>query len=290
MMWKVLYVFLVLMTLPLNAKQHEVSICAIFQNEAPYLKEWIEYHKLLGVKHFWLYNNNSTDRYLKVLSPYIKKGEVELFDWPSPPDIDWTAYQMSAYNHCLIKARNKTKWLAVIDIDEFIVPMIYDNLPQLLKYYEGFGGLQIFWQFFGTSWVKKLPPDKTLVETLLLKAPKDFGSNYNFKSIVQPNCTSKILVHGAEYIPPWHEIFPHGTRGGAGQPINIDYIRINHYWTRTEDYFLQQKIPRRERLEGVRYTPERILQIFQEFNQEPDEAILRFVPALRNKLGLKSAQ
>lgn len=26
----------------------ELAICAIFKNEAPYLKEWIEFHRILG--------------------------------------------------------------------------------------------------------------------------------------------------------------------------------------------------------------------------------------------------
>ena len=29
-------------------KKYKVSICAIFKNEAPYLEEWIEYHKLVA--------------------------------------------------------------------------------------------------------------------------------------------------------------------------------------------------------------------------------------------------
>ena len=63
--------------------QYELSIGAIFQNEAPYLKEWIEFHKLVGVEHFYLFNNCSTDDYLAILQPYIESGEVDLFQWPT---------------------------------------------------------------------------------------------------------------------------------------------------------------------------------------------------------------
>ncbi len=34
-----------------------IVLSAVFQNEAPYLKEFIEFHKLMGVEHFFLYNN-----------------------------------------------------------------------------------------------------------------------------------------------------------------------------------------------------------------------------------------
>lgn len=261
--------------------------CAIFQDEAPYLKEWIEYHRLVGVEHFYLYNNNSKDNYAEVLRPYIRKNIVSLIHWPSPPTIDWTPYQVDAYNHCIAKVKNKTRWLAVIDIDEFIVPVTCDSLSALLKNYEGAGGLQIFWQFFGTSGVYEIPKNKTLIESLVMKAPKDDGINYNFKTICQPAVVSKFWVHGAEYHHPWFGLFPHGTRGGAHQPINVDIVRIQHYWTRDEKYFREKKIPRRERLlERTTYSEESIQSFIQGFNQEVDESALRFVPALRKRLGI----
>lgn len=36
------------------AFQHELSICALFQNDAKWLPEWIDFHQKQGVSHFWL--------------------------------------------------------------------------------------------------------------------------------------------------------------------------------------------------------------------------------------------
>ena len=45
---------------------YDLSVCAIFKDEASYLKEWIEYHKLVGVQHFYLYENeNESDDFLR---------------------------------------------------------------------------------------------------------------------------------------------------------------------------------------------------------------------------------
>ena len=52
------------------------AICAIIKNKAPYLKEWIEYHKLKGIKKFLLYDNESEDNTYKILESYILKGTV----------------------------------------------------------------------------------------------------------------------------------------------------------------------------------------------------------------------
>ena len=38
-----------------------LAICAIFRDEAPFLDEWIAFHRLMGVEHFFLYDNGSVD-------------------------------------------------------------------------------------------------------------------------------------------------------------------------------------------------------------------------------------
>ena len=48
-----------------------LSITAVLQNEAPYIKEWIEYHRLVGVERFYIYDNESTDNVKEILKPYI---------------------------------------------------------------------------------------------------------------------------------------------------------------------------------------------------------------------------
>lgn len=266
-----------------QAKEY-LSVCAIFQDEAPYLREWIEYHRLMGAEHFYLYDNNSQDEFLEVLQPYMDKKLVTLIDWPSSREEDWIPHQILAYNDCIEKVKKKTKWLAVIDIDEFLVPVKASSLAKLLKNYESYGGVQFFWQFFGTSHFYEKPANQTLIETFVMKAPKEYGGNYNFKTVCQPKAVKKFHVHGADYHHPWYGIFPHGTRGGAHQPIHIDIARCNHYWTRDEKYFRERKIARRERLEGAPISEERVQATLEELSQEVDTTILRFVPALRKRL------
>ena len=88
-------------------KKYNISICAIFKNEANYMKEWIEFHQMMGVDHFYLYNNNSADDYFSVLSQYIEKGIVTLVEWPEVPG------QLTAYKNWYEKYRFETKWAQV---------------------------------------------------------------------------------------------------------------------------------------------------------------------------------
>ena len=115
-------------------KKYNVSICAIFKNESYYLREWLEFNHLVGVEHFYLYNNNSEDDYLRVLNPYIKKGLVTLIDWPH------NQKQMESYIDCINNYSSESKWIGFIDIDEFIVPNLLTyaqkdlELEKLAKY------------------------------------------------------------------------------------------------------------------------------------------------------------
>jgi hypothetical protein len=226
---------------------YNVSIAAIFCDEAPYLQEWIEYHKLIGVDHFYLYNNLSTDNYREVLEPYIQNGEVDLIDWPYKAGNwgDWDRIQVEAYSNVLELARYTSKWLALIDIDEFIVIANENKLTRFLEKYEGKseGGICLMWSFFGTSNVKKIPADKLLIESLIYHsgpaANGDVSQIWNqgsYKSIIRPE-----FVYGI--ISPHFGLYVYGKTHFM---VSYDLAHINHYWTRDEYYFNNFKIPRRE--------------------------------------------
>src|ERR1700674_1155687 len=78
--------------------QYCLSACAIFRNEAPYLEEWLVFHLGVGVEHFYLYENRSTDDFRGVLAPFLERRIVSLVDWPKSPA------QLVAHLYCLRSA------------------------------------------------------------------------------------------------------------------------------------------------------------------------------------------
>lgn len=74
-----------------------LSLCAIVKNEAPYLPEWIEFYKLVGVEKFYIYDNESSDNTKEVLKPYIDAGDVVYTYQPGQ------AQQVVAYNDAVKK-------------------------------------------------------------------------------------------------------------------------------------------------------------------------------------------
>src|SRR6188508_2932797 len=65
-----------------------LSVCSMYRDHAEYLREWIEFHRLVGVDRFFLYNNESSDDHRGVLAPYIAQSVVIAHDWPTPATVN----------------------------------------------------------------------------------------------------------------------------------------------------------------------------------------------------------
>lgn len=269
--------------------KHQLAVCAIFQNEARFLKEWIEFHKLMGATHFFLYNNLSTDDYLAVLKPYILRGEVELTEWPHKYEKieEWTAIQASAYKQAVKRAITKrVKWLAILDTDEFLYPVSEPNLVSFLEEFSEVGGVVAHWQLFGTNNVDKIIPDRLMIELLTKKAPDGYGENAFIKSIVRPERVETIRdPHHAVYKKPYHAVGENwnAVHGSMNPHIIVNRIRVNHYWSRDNQFFHEHKIERRNKWsEGV----DGVIRRLNNINVVDDYTIFRFVPTLRERMNL----
>lgn len=225
-------------------KKYNVTICAIFKNEGLYLKEWIEYHLIVGVDHFYMYNNNSTDKYLDVLKPYINSGKVTLINWP------YQQAQIKAYRDCIEKRRSEANWIGFIDLDEFIVPIKDDTIYDFLRRFSDKPAVKLYWQLFGTS--GKVDRDRSGLVT------EDFTVCWNKYDEV-----GKCFYNTAYDFNPhfrWNGGFHHGLwanwRGINLPPVNCfneicqrgfekvktkDFpIQLNHYFTKSYNEYVEK--------------------------------------------------
>lgn len=276
----------------------DFAVCAVFQNEGPYLKEWIEFHKLVGAQRFYLYNNLSTDNFEEILTPYIESGDVVLIDWPykqKPGDRSWMPIQWRAHTDCVKQARkDKVRWIAFMDLDEYLFPVEGELMIDTLSKFErkGIGGIAVNWQLYGTSFVKNLPKDQLMIEVLRYKARRTYHENSQSKAVVRPKYTTSCRdSHTMHYVKGYRCITEKGERvtGLRTPSVSVKKLRINHYWTRDENYFFNTKIQRRR--EHV-HKNEKISQLEQRAaicNEQYDEEaiILKYAPKLREKLGLQ---
>ncbi len=212
---------------------YKVSIVAIIKNEADYLDEWINYHKLIGVDHFYIFNNESTDNTKKILQKYVKEGTVTLINFPGKER------QHDAYNYALNAWRNESEYMAFIDADEFLfLDDTYNNLYScisfLLKKYSA-DVLAVNWCIFGSSH-KKEKPEGLVIENYIWRSNKDNEYNKHIKTICNPRRV--IGFRSSHYVTGFTKKYVVGTNGkqvsGAlSNEICFDYLRVNHYFTKS---------------------------------------------------------
>jgi len=116
-----------------------ICITAIFKDEYQFLKEWIEYHRLFGVDHFYLLQDetNVLEETIsrEVLQPYIDQGVVTLYQtkdvFPEVvpdrrrPFYDWALNQ--------IRYENTYQWQLVLDVDQFVTLPAYSSIKELTQ-------------------------------------------------------------------------------------------------------------------------------------------------------------
>lgn len=208
---------------PLSGYEHDFAICTIFKNEARWLKEFIEHHTQIGCTHFYLYDNNSEDHPREILAPYIETGLVELILWEPPIAPHWGKYQEAPYEDCLERAKGEVKWLAIIDADEFIMPIHgADWFKSFLEFTytkkTNIGAIYLHWQCFGPSGIWDIP-EMGLRDTLIRR--KDYNYVYSglVKYICRPELVKQVHVHNCELINRY--------KGYDCNPFTE--ARINHY-------------------------------------------------------------
>ena len=210
---------------PTRARTHQryLTLATMFKNQRRWLREWIEFNLMVGVEHFLLYDNNSTDLPLEIIQPYINQGLVTYIPWPPqavPPPIEATSVfeqeqdgwfrdsletclysnftihkqgpcQMAAFIDAIRRTKNGvSRWLGIWDVDEYIFPRRtseYKTLPEFLQgRYESYSCVQIWGFVFGTGGHVELPQRREGDPFPPLMAESYvYRSSWNRKNLVQ---------------------------------------------------------------------------------------------------------
>lgn len=217
--------------------QYYLTVCAIAKNEGPYFKEWIEWHRGKGVEKFYIYDNESTDCTKEVLKPYMESGIVEYTYWPG------YRRQLAAYDDCLENNRFSSRWIAFIDLDEFIVPIKDASIPKFLSRFESFAAVEINWLIYGSGGRKTKTPG-TMMERFKFHSTPGHYLNRHVKSIVDPRrvftmtgCHESAKISGCIADSHCHPVKKHFRDREPQQ----DIIRINHYAVRSYEEFIEKQ-------------------------------------------------
>ena len=185
---------------------NQCIVCCIVKNEDAYIEEWVNHHISIGFEHCVIYDHNSTAPVSELVANFKHRDKVSVIPWSK----DKLA-QNSAYNHCLQKY-NQSKWIAVIDIDEFIY-LECNNIKEFLTSYENYGGVCLNWIIYNANKHVTKPPGNVFDNFTQVATEKKEWSL--IKSIVQP--TKTIGFKKNPHLPEFRDDF---------FAVNIDFIRV----------------------------------------------------------------
>jgi Glycosyltransferase family 92 len=274
-----------------------LSICTMYRDHASYLLEWLEFHRLVGAEHFFLYDNGSEDDHHEVLAPYLEEGLVDIHEWPVFPGL------LAAFDHCLEHHRDDSRWIAFIDIDEFLFSPTGTPVPEILRDYEEFPGVGVNRVPFGPSGHRTRPPG--LVIENYVRRPK--VAQTTIKSIVDPRrAVGSWGVHRFRYrddacavdeLKRVLDINREITTANAGprpkpnsgftESFSAERLRVNHYGTKSVEEFQRKfELPRPDT--GEMKVPRDMEFQLKRLDGVPDDgAILQYLPALREALAAR---
>jgi hypothetical protein len=269
----------------------------VYRDEGPYLREWVAFHRVVGVERFFLYNNRSSeDGHREALAPYIEEGVVTLHEWPAclpPRVVTGEATQTAVFQHCIQNHAAETRWMAFIDLDEFLFSPLGRPLPDMLREYERWPGVGVNWAVFGTSGHATKPPG--LVTESYVRRTERPDHNRLMKCIVDPRrvrnfCLAHFFMfHGEPRVVVDEN--QHPVEGRPGSPfsktdeVSFERLRVNHYVTKSKEEF-------RRKWERVRvdngqvraYNEEQAAGLLAALDEVEDRTIQTYLPALREEL------
>ena len=123
-----------------NLFMYDLAVVSFMKNTAANVKEWLDYHLLAGVDHFYIYDNDSLDGLEKTLQPYVDSGIVTYNFYSGGKKI-------AAYNDAVNKYKFECRYMAFIDCEEFIFPKknqtIVEVADEILGGKDNVGGFEL---------------------------------------------------------------------------------------------------------------------------------------------------
>ncbi|MBW4707978.1 glycosyltransferase family 2 protein [Roseobacter sp. YSTF-M11] len=230
-------------------------IVGCMKNEAPYIVEWVAYHRAIGIDNFLIYTNDCSDGTSEILDRLDAMGVLTHRN-----NDNWkgNSPQQYALNQALKEPviRN-AEWIVHIDVDEFMnircgngtVQDFIDRVPDATN-------IAMTWRLFGHNGVSRLR-DELVIDQFDTCAPKYcpkphtvWGFKTMFRNIGayekischRPNKLSEPFEDKVKWVngsgmDMTREVARNGWRSSR-KSIGYDLIQLNHYALRSAESFL----------------------------------------------------
>nr|WP_240989317.1 glycosyltransferase family 2 protein [Salipiger mangrovisoli] len=230
-------------------------ILGCMKNEAPYVVEWIAYHRVIGFDDFLIYSNGCEDGTELILGRLDQLGILRHRD-----NNGWSGN--SPQQHALDGALDEpmirdAAWLLHSDVDEFVnIRCGNGTLDDLFAAAPDATHFALTWRLFGSGGIRELS-DAPVIAQFSDCAPRYCPkphTNWGFKTLMRGvapygklSCHRPNKLHqDTENVIKWSngsgqdmtgEVLGNGWRNSR-RSIGYDLVQLNHYALRSAESFL----------------------------------------------------
>ena len=227
-----------------SADRAGIAIPAILKNEETIIREWLLHNSNIGVRHFFLYDNGSTDRTIEIATTTLGAGSVTIIPWKlkvsTSRDDGFIHQQLLAFCHAIQTFGCDFQYMAFLDPDEFLIPLDGLSFEDALSNAGCPANLAIPWTMFGRN--GHLTPPRGGVGANYLMRPRDRFSDRllaKFKCIVDPCAVTVAGVHAFETMSDGNRCSndsgykTENKKRFSPEFLSGNKLQLNHYYTRS---------------------------------------------------------
>lgn len=227
-------------------------IISTMKDEAPYILEWVAYHRAIGFTDFLIYTNDCTDGTDLLLDRLEQRSIVT--------HVRNTVLKRGPHKSALKDAQKhplyqSADWIYVADVDEFLnIKIGNGKVDDLIARFPRTNAIPITWRMFSNNGHCALFPGKctqafTDAEPLL---PQDNAKGRFVKTLFKPHPEIKrmglhapVYKQGRETELRWgslsQEKDPEADPRRPTENFGYEIAQVNHYAVRSVDAFLMKR-------------------------------------------------
>ena len=226
-----------------KAQENNLAVVLICKDEEDYIDEWIRYHELAGVRHFYIYDNDYSSGSTAAKARAHNRGGVAVIVHPwrlkASAGKCVITPQQAAYVHAALCYGYKHRWMAFIDIDEFIVPRQHDTIIEALDRLKRHSNISLVWSQFGHCGHATKPSDPCAFAYMLRHQPEARPNSF-FKCVVNPCKLSMVSLHefrtidmGTTTSNDKGQVEENSSRPSASGFVSSEFLQLNHYQSKS---------------------------------------------------------
>ncbi|XP_072035967.1 uncharacterized protein [Amphiura filiformis] len=194
-----------------KSPKYFLTMCTMTKDMDRYVPHWLDYHKMMGVEHVYIYDNSRKSILARTTRKHIKSGFLTIIPWSHKhsPTKTYLEVQVASENDCMWRHKHISHWMMKIDVDEFLQPLD-PNRPTIPDYLKDrnldldhLGSVRIQNWFFCRHTVKyglqQLMNTRSVFERNLIRHAEPVPINRGRdKAIARPANVHLYKIHGVK--------------------------------------------------------------------------------------------